>query len=90
VNEGFNSFHRARTRPECDDSTAPLVERVRATIAPRPDLHYPAPWRMAEDDSKGRPTVVCADGRYACVAASNEAAEAIVLAVNTLAGVETR
>jgi hypothetical protein len=90
VNEGFDSFHRARTRPECDDSTAPLAERVRATIAPRPNLHYPAPWRMAETKSDGSVVVVCADGNYTAECPNVATAEAIVLAVNTLAGVETR
>lgn len=63
-------------------------QRVRATIEPRTEPHpyYPAPWRVAE--SKGdHVIVVCADGHYTCEAASMAAAEAIVLAVNTFAGV---
>ena len=66
---------------------AQLDQRVRETIAPRPKLAYPTPWRVAEN--KGDLViVVCAEGHYTCEAASMAAAEAIVLAVNTLAGVE--
>jgi hypothetical protein len=63
------------------------IARVRAAIAPRPKLHYPAPWRAAETNGDGRVVVVCADGHYTCEAATRDAAEAIVLAVNALAGV---
>lgn len=61
---------------------------VRAIIAPRtePAKYYPAPWRVAETRD-GQVTVVCADGHYACMAASASSAQAIVAAVNALAGV---
>ena len=65
-------------------------QRVHATIAPRPELNYPAPWYIGETLGNEHVIVVCSEGHYTCEAASMAAAEAIVLAVNTLAGVETR
>jgi hypothetical protein len=63
-------------------------QRVRATLAPRPKLHYPAPWGVGLTDQRnGLVYVIDAEGRTACDAHSREAAEAIVLAVNTFAGV---
>lgn len=66
-----------------------IEERVRATIAPRtePDLYYPAPWYIGEKLGNGHVVVICAEAHYTCEAASMPAAEAIVLAVNTLVGV---
>lgn len=62
-----------------------LAERVRATLAPLPELHYPAPWRVAE--TRGHVVVECADGHWVAECPTHAAAEAIVLAVNTFAGV---
>lgn len=59
-----------------------------ATVHPVPRLHYPAPWRVAEANSKGQITIVCEAGDYTCMAASPEVAQAIVIAVNKFAGVE--
>jgi len=65
--------------------------RVREAIAPRPKYAYPAPWRISdthlEDIAPEHVIVVCAEGHYTCEAPTRAAAEAIVLAVNTLAGV---
>jgi hypothetical protein len=79
---------RAQVLDTIDDRDR--IQRVRATIAPRPEVHYPAPWRVTE----GRPVdggvlVEDASGTVTCTADTREAAEAIVLAVNTLAGVES-
>lgn len=63
------------------------ADRVRATLAPRPELHYPAPWRIAETNGWGKIVVVCANGSYTAECPNPEAAEAIVLAVNMFAGV---
>lgn len=63
------------------------IKRVRATLAPRPELHYPVPWRVAEKNPHDHAIVECADGSYTAECPTREAAEAIVLAVNTFAGV---
>jgi len=65
-----------------------LEQRVRATLAPlRVGFFYPAPWRRAEVNGRGMHVVVCAEGHYAAECPTRDAAEAIVLAVNTFAGV---
>lgn len=73
---------------DADERRLQQSERVRATLAPVPDLHYPAPWRVAETKVDGHVVVVvCADGSYTAECPNRETAEAIVLAVNTFAGV---
>lgn len=64
------------------------IQRVRATIRPlAAGFYYPAPWRVAEVNHRGMHVVVCAEGHYAAECPTLAAAEAIVLAVNALAGV---
>lgn len=70
-----------------NDRAQSRAERVRAALTPRPDLAYPAPWYIGEVLGNGHVVVICAEGHYTCEAASMAAAEAIVLAVNTFAGV---
>ena len=72
---------------DADERRLQRIDRVRATVAPEPKhLRYPAPWRVAEQRA-GHVVVVCADGSYTAECPNFEAAEAIVLAVNTFAGV---
>jgi len=75
---------------DADERRLQQIERVRATLAPVPKLHYPAPWRVAETKDSGHVVVVCADGSYTAQCPNRETAEAVVLAVNTFAGVETK
>lgn len=72
---------------DADERRLQQIERVNAMIAPEPKhLRYPAPWRTAEERG-GHVIVVCADGSYTAECPTREVAEAIVLAVNTFAGV---
>lgn len=70
---------------DVDERRLERIKRVRGTLAPVPDRHYPAPWRVAEE--RHGHLVVDAEGNQACEAISHAAAKAIVLAVNTFAGV---
>lgn len=60
---------------------------VRAMIQPQPEHYYPAPWRVAETDSRGHTVIVCAEGHYVATTPTPEVAQIIVLAVNAWADV---
>lgn len=72
--------HRERTIT-MDPERQKVLDRLQPFVTPR----YPTPWQVAETNAHGRVIVTCATGHYACEAATPEAAEAIVMAVNEFA-----